>query len=51
MNKELQFYKTGVALMGLELINLESVLLKHYELYPEMQIQDMVKLIYQNEFG
>lgn len=30
---------------------MKKVLLKHYKLYPEMQIQDAVKLIYQNEFG
>lgn len=32
-------------------MNMKSMLLKQYELYPKMQIQDMVKLIYQNEFG
>lgn len=32
-------------------MTLEEVLLKHYNCYPKMQIQDMVKLIYQNEFG
>jgi len=32
-------------------MSLDKILLKHYVLYPEMQIQDMVKLIYQNEFG
>jgi len=32
-------------------MNLDKILLKHYNLYPEMQIQDVVKLIYQNEFG
>jgi hypothetical protein len=37
--------------MGVALMNLEKILIKHYELYPKMQIQDMVKLIYQNEFG
>jgi len=29
----------------------KNLLLKQYELYPKMQIQDMVKLIYQNEFA
>ena len=32
-------------------MKLEEVLLKHCERYPKMQVQDMVKLIYQNEFG
>jgi len=27
------------------------LLLEHYRKYPKMQLQDMVKLIYQNEFG
>ncbi len=31
--------------------NLKSLLLKQYELYPKMQLQDMVKLIYQSEFA
>ncbi|MEA4845674.1 MAG: hypothetical protein VB106_00410 [Clostridiaceae bacterium] len=31
--------------------NLRKVLLQHYERDPEMQITDMVKLIYQNEFA
>lgn len=30
---------------------IESILITHYEKYPSMQIQDMVKLIYQNEFA
>ncbi len=30
---------------------LEDILVKHYKRYPCMQIQDMVKLIYQNEFA
>ncbi len=30
---------------------MKSLLLKQYELYPKMQIQDIVKLIYQNEFA
>lgn len=30
---------------------MKSLLLKQYELYPKMKIQDMVKLIYQNEFA
>jgi len=29
----------------------KELLLKHYELHPKMQLQDMVKLIYQNEFA
>ena len=29
----------------------KNLLLKQYELYPKMQIQDIVKLIYQNEFA
>lgn len=31
--------------------SLKSLLLKQHEMYPKMQIQDMVKLIYQNEFA
>ncbi len=31
--------------------NLKKLLLKQYRLYPKMQLQDMVKLIYQNEFA
>ncbi len=30
---------------------LEDILISHYKKYPRMQIQDMVKLIYQNEFA
>lgn len=30
---------------------MENILLLHYRMYPKMQIQDGVKLIYQNEFG
>lgn len=30
---------------------MKNLLLKQYNLYPNMQIQDMVKLIYQNEFA
>jgi dephospho-CoA kinase len=30
---------------------LEDILFSHYNKYPRMQIQDMVKLIYQNEFA
>jgi len=29
----------------------KNLLQKHYKRYPKMQLQDMVKLIYQNEFG
>lgn len=29
----------------------KSLLHKHYKQYPKLQLQDMVKLIYQNEFG
>jgi len=32
-------------------MTIEALLLKHYHLYPRMQIQDVVKLIYQNEFA
>ena len=32
-------------------MGLRKVLLKHYACYPKMDIQDMVKLIYQNEFA
>lgn len=32
-------------------MNLKSVLIMHACLYPEMGIQDAVKLVYQNEFG
>ena len=32
-------------------MSIKSLLLKQYELHPKMQIQDMVKLIYQNEFA
>lgn len=31
--------------------DLKKLLLKQYQLYPKMQLQDMVKLIYQNEFA
>lgn len=30
---------------------LKNILLRHYELYPKSRIQDMVKLVYQNEFA
>ena len=30
---------------------MQEVLLEHYEKYPEMQIQDVIKLLYQSEFG
>lgn len=32
-------------------MNLKSVLIMHANLYPKMEIQDAVKLVYQNEFG
>ncbi len=32
-------------------MNLSNVLIMHANLYPEMEIQDAVKLVYQNEFG
>jgi len=32
-------------------MNIKSLLLNQYKLYPKMQIQDMIKLIYQNEFA
>ncbi len=30
---------------------MKELLIKHYHLYPKSQIQDMIKLIYQNEFA
>jgi adenylate kinase family enzyme len=30
---------------------MKSLLLKQYELYPKMQVQDLVKLVYQSEFA
>ena len=30
---------------------LKKILFEHYKRYPCMQVQDMVKLIYQNEFA
>ena len=30
---------------------IKKLLIKHYKTYPEMQIVDMVKLLYQNEFA
>ena len=35
----------------MNLNDFKNILLEHYTEYPKMQIQDMVKLIYQNEFG
>ncbi len=32
-------------------MRLEEVLLSHFRRYPEMEIADAVKLVYQNEFG
>jgi len=32
-------------------MSIKALLLKQYDLYPKMQIQDTVKLIYQNEFA
>ena len=32
-------------------MNIRDVLLYHAQKYPQMQVQDAVKLIYQNEFG
>ena len=32
-------------------VDLRSIMMMHAGLYPEMQIQDMVKLIFQNEFA
>ena len=32
-------------------MSIKALLLKQYDLYPKMQIQDIVKLIYQNEFA
>jgi hypothetical protein len=31
--------------------NLEEILISHYKKYPGMQVQDAVKLVYQNEFA
>ena len=30
---------------------MRKILLKNYTKYPEMQVQDAVKLLYQSEFG
>ena len=30
---------------------MKNMLLKHYEMYPKMQLKDAVKLAYQSEFG
>lgn len=30
---------------------IKQILVKHYSKYPEMKVQDMIKLIYQNEFA
>ena len=30
---------------------IKGILLEHFNKYPEMQVQDMIKLIYQNEFA
>lgn len=35
----------------LDKTNMETLLLEHFERYPKMQIQDMIKLLYQNEFA
>ena len=32
-------------------MSIKALLLKQYDLYPKMQIQHIVKLIYQNEFA
>jgi len=32
-------------------MSIKALLFKQYDLYPKMQIQDMIKLIYQNEFA
>lgn len=32
-------------------MSIKALLVKHYSLYPRMQIQDMIKLIHQNEFA
>ncbi len=31
--------------------DIKKIIIKNYEKYPELQIQDILKLIYQNEFG
>jgi uridine kinase len=31
--------------------DIKAIILEHYDRYPKMQIQDIVKLLYQNEFG
>ncbi len=31
--------------------NLKNILLKHYKLYPKIQLQDIVKLLYQSEYA
>ena len=41
--------KAGGIDVGLD--DFKNILLEHYMKHPKMQIQDMVKLIYQNEFG
>ena len=33
------------------MINIKPILMNHYERYPLMQIEDFIKLIYQNTFG
>jgi len=33
------------------MIELEKIILEHYQRYPKMVIQDFIKLIYQNSFG
>lgn len=37
--------------MGTNIPDTADILLKHYGNYPQMQVADMLKLLYQNEFG
>lgn len=44
-------FRVGDKIGMVEEKNIEDVLLKQYKLYPKMKLQDLVKLIYQNEFA
>ena len=35
----------------IEASNIENILLEHYNKYPQMEVVDFIKLIYQNSFG
>ncbi len=37
--------------MSIQVNKFKNLILNHFKQYPEMQVQDMVKLIYQNEFA